>query len=219
MPGCQPLNIHMLLYTLGCSFTYGEELQDPVTQSWPALLAKKIGYDVINHGKPGRGNNYIVKTAIKQVPKLKPDLVIVAWTSCGRMEFADRYSVYDIWPGCQRRFEKPYPHRDTLIKYITSYHNELHQYRNWLQSVILLQDFFKLRNINYRFVNTFDNHELTKKYAKVSQEYIELIDIDRFVGWPDYSMMEWMGDCLKGSGGHPLELGHDRIATEIFNAL
>lgn len=210
----------MLLYTVGDSFTYGEELPDPASQCWPALLAEKLGYTLVNLGKPGRGNNYIVKASIKQVPKLKPDLVIVAWTSCGRLEFADRYGVYDIAPGWKRRFEKPRPHRDTLMKYITSYHNEQHQYRNWLRSVILLQDFFKLRNINYRFVNTFDNHELNKKYAATSEEYIQLIDTDRFIGWADNtSMLEWMGDCSKGPGGHPLEQGHARIAETIFSAL
>jgi hypothetical protein len=32
-------------------------------------------------------------------------------------------------------------------------------------------------------------------------------------------MLEWMGDCPKGPGGHPLELGHARIADAIFTAL
>lgn len=209
----------MLLYTLGDSFTYGEELPDPSAQCWSTLVSKHLGYNLINRGRPGCGNNYMIKTAMKEVPILKPDLVIVAWTSCGRMEFADRFSVYDIWPGCQRRFEKPQPHRDTLIKYITSWNNEMHQYRSWLRSVALLQDFFKLRNINYRFLNTFDNHVLNERYAKHSKEYIDLIDTDKFIGWPDTSMMEWMGDCDKGPGGHPLELGHQRIADYIINAL
>lgn len=208
-----------MLYTLGCSFTYGEELPNPATEAWPVLLANKLGQSVVNRGSPGVGNNYIIKTAIKEVPKHKPDLVIVAWTSCGRMEFADRYSVYDIWPGSRRRYEKPYPHRDIIEKYITSYNNELHQYRSWLRSVILLQDFFKLRNVNYRFVNTFDNHKLTEKHAKVSKEYIDLIDLDKFIGWPSYSMVEWMGDCPLAPRGHPLQQGHQRIADAIFSAL
>ena len=209
----------MLLYTLGDSFTYGEELPDPSKQGWATLVSEQLGYDLINRGRPGCGNNYMIKTAMKEVPKLKPDLVIVAWTSCGRMEFSDRFSVYDIWPGCQRRFEKPHPHRDTLIKYITSWNNDMHQYRGWLRSVALLQDFFKLRNINYRFLNTFDNHVLNVRYAKHSKDYIDLIDTDKFIGWPDTSMMEWMGDCAKGPGGHPLELGHQRIADVVVNAL
>ena len=208
-----------MVYTLGCSFTYGEELPDPSIQAWPVLLANALGQSIINRGKPGIGNNYIIKTAIKEIPQLKPDLVIVAWTSCGRMEFSDEYSTYDIWPGGNRRFKKPYPHRDTLTKYITSYSNELYQYRSWLRSVILLQDFFKLRNINYRFVNTFDNHNLNRKYLDRSSVYADQIDIDKFIGWPDTSLMEMMGDCAKGTRGHPLEEGHRRIANTIFDAL
>jgi hypothetical protein len=193
----------MLLYTLGDSFTYGEELLDPATQSWPALLAEQLDYELINRGQPGCGNSYIIKTAIKEIPKLQPDLVIVAWTSCGRMEFADRYSVYDIWPGCNLRWERPYPHRDTLIKYITSYNNELHQYRSWLRSVILLQDFLKLRNIRYKFLSAFDNLSLHQKYSKHSQEYVTLVDTDNFVGWPDQEIITWCYGYPHEPRGHP----------------
>lgn len=209
----------MLLYTLGDSFTYGEELPDPATQSWPALLAKKLGYDLHNRGKPGCGNNYIIKTAIKEVPVLKPDLVIVAWTSCGRMEFADKYDVYDIWPGSDRKHERSLPHRKELEKYITLYNNESYQYRNWLRSVILLQDFFKLRNINYRFVNTFDNQRLAHWQLKKSKVYADLIDTERFLGWPYTGIVEWQGNCPLGPKGHPMELGHCRIADSIYDLL
>lgn len=209
----------MILYTLGDSFTYGEELPDPATQSWPALLAKQLGYDLVNRGRPGCGNSYIVKTAIKEIPILKPDLVIVAWTSCGRMEFADNNSVYDIWPGCNRRFEQPYPYRDTLIKYITAYNNEIHQYRNWLRSMILLQDFLKLRNINYKFVSAFDSHALNEKYMNHSREYVSLIDTTNFIGWPSDGMVEWAYGCDVGPRDHPLEEGHLKISEAILNSL
>ena len=216
---CRDINKNMLLYTLGDSFTFGEELPDPSTQSWPALLANRLGYDLINKGRPGRGNSYMIKTAIKDVPVLKPDLVIVAWTSCGRMEFADEYSVYDISPGWQRKYEKPYPHRRDLEKYITSYNNEAHQYRGWLRSVILLQDFFKLRNINYRFVNTFDNQQLSHQYLNYSKVDSDLIDTQQFLGWPYTGIVEWAAGCPTGPGHHPLREGHVCIANAIAKLL
>jgi hypothetical protein len=213
------INKNMLLYTLGDSFTYGEELPDPATQSWPALLANKLGYDLRNRGRPGCGNNYMIKTAIKEVPVIKPDLVIVSWTSCGRMEFADRCSVYDIWPGSDRKFERPSPHRRTLEKYITTYNNEQHQYRSWLRSVILLQDFFKLRNINYRFINTFNNQQLSYKYLTNSKVYSDLIDTQQFLGWPYSGIVEWASGCPVGPRHHPLESGHVCIANAIAKLL
>lgn len=209
----------MLLYTLGDSFTYGEELPDPATQAWPVLLAEKLGYKLINRSLPGCGNNYIVKTAIKEIPKLKPDLVLVAWTNCGRMEFADEYSVYDIWPGCDRRWEQPYPHRDALIKYITDYNNEQHQYRSWLRSMILLQDFLKLRNIRYKFLSTFGNLALHQKYGKHSTEYLELVDTSNFVGWPDQEIINWTYGCPTGPRHHPLQSGHKVISNRVYGAL
>lgn len=213
----------MLLQTFGCSFTYGEELPDPVTQAWPALLAQKLGYELHNYGLGGCGNNYMIKTAMKKVPMHTPDLVIVAWTSCNRMEFADHEGVYDIAPGWIRRFRKRFPHRVEMSRLITTYHNKQYQYRNWLRSVVLLQDFFKLRNVNYRFINAFDNQELNSKYFETSQDIISLLDTSKFIGWPDESMVEWTHkkeDALpRGPGGHPLEEGHQRIADVIFDAL
>jgi hypothetical protein len=209
----------MLLYTLGCSFTYGQELPNPSIQSWPSLVADTLNYDLVNRGRPGCGNNYIVKTAMKEVPKLKPDLVIVAWTSCGRLEFSDRYGVFDIWAGCQRKWENPRPHRDDLIQYITSFHNDSHQYRNWLRQVILLQDFFKLRNINYLFLNTFDNQQLNRRHMKNSMEYVDLIDVDKFTGWPYHGTVDWTNGSKNLPGGHPSEEGHQLIKNAVIRGL
>ncbi len=211
----------MLLYTVGDSFTYGDELPDPQTQAWPVLLAKRLGYELYNRGHSGVGNNYIVKSVIKDIPRVQPDLVIVAWTSCGRMEFSDESDdpVYDIWPYCQRRWHTPLPYRDTLIKYISHYNNPMHQYRNWLRSVIMLQDYLKLRNINYRFASAFDNQRLSQEYLHLSREYADQIDVDGFVGWPDNGMVEWASAYPFAPGGHPLEQGHGAIAEKIFSSL
>lgn len=209
----------MLLYTLGDSFTYGEELEDPATQAWPALLANRLGYTIKNRGRPGCGNSYIVKTAIKEVPQLQPNLVIVAWTSCGRIEFADADGVYDVWPNRNKRVNHMYPHRNELVKYVTVYNNERHQYNSWLRSIVLLQDFFKLRNINYRFVSAFDNQRLAYKYIEPAKVYADLIDVDKFIGWPYEGMVEWVEGTPKCPLGHPSAIGHEIIAEKIFNSL
>ena len=36
-----------------------------------------------------------------------------------------------------------------------------------------------------------------------------------WMDWQSEGMIEWMGDCPKGPGGHPLTLGHQRIANKI----
>ena len=48
-----------MLYTVGDSFTYGQELPNPEQQAWPALLADRLGYRLINDGRPGVGMNIL----------------------------------------------------------------------------------------------------------------------------------------------------------------
>ena len=210
-----------MLYTVGDSFTYGQELPNPEQQAWPVLLADRLGYRLINDGRPGVGNEYIVKQTIKAVAKYKPELVVVAWTSCGRQEHADEHGVYDIWPGCNSRaFSEDrsgkLEYRHELIKYITVNNNAEHEYRRWLRQVILLQSFLQNHGIDYIMCNVFDNQHRFGKHYRYNQGYYELIDHTKFVGWPNDGFVEWAYDTPHGPGGHPLEQGHKQIAEKIY---
>ena len=212
-----------MIYTIGDSFTYGQELANPAQDAWPVVLAKKLNISVLNEGRPGVGNEYIVKQTIKAVAKHKPTLVVVAWTSCGRQEHADEWGAYDIWPGCSNRtFSEDrsgkLEYRHELIKYITTHNNDLHEYRRWLRQVILLQSFLQNNQQDYIMCNVFDNQHRFEKHYPDNQGYCELIDHTRFVGWPNDGMVEWAYGTLQGSGGHPLEQGHQRIAEKLYEA-
>ena len=205
------------LYTVGDSFTYGQELPNPEQQAWPVLLADKLGYRLINDGTPGVGNEFIVKKTIQAVAKHKPELVVVAWTSCGRTEFADKWGVYDTWPGCSSRVFDEDPklkYRHELIKYITTYNNDEHEYRRWLRQVILLQSFLQNHGIEYIMCSAFDNQE---RYNP-TEEYITLVNTTKFVGWPNDGFVEWTYGTPHGPSGHPLEQGHKQIAEKIYEA-
>jgi phage anti-repressor protein len=211
----------IMLYTVGDSFTYGQELPNPEQQAWPVLLADRLGYRLINDGRPGVGNEYIVKQTIKAVAKYKPELVVVAWTSCGRQEHADEWGAYDIWPGCSSRVFDEDPklqYRKELIKYITVNNNAEHEYRRWLRQVILLQSFLQNHGIDYIMCNVFDNQHRFGKHYRDNQGYYELIDHTKFVGWPNDGFVEWAYGTPHGPGGHPLEQGHKQIAEKIYEA-
>ena len=210
-----------MLYTVGDSFTYGQELPNPEQQAWPVLLADRLGYRLINDGRPGAGNEYIIKQTIKAVAKYKPELAVIAWTSCGRQEHADEQGVYDIWPGCSsKKFENnQYENRLDLIKYITKYNNAKHEYRRWLRQVVLLQSYLQVNNQPYLFCSTHDNQHRFGKYYTLCQDYYDLIDHKKFVGWPNDGMVEWAYGTPHGPGGHPLEQGHQLVAEEIVKYL
>ena len=41
------------------------------------------------------------------------------------------------------------------------------------------------------------------------------IDTSCYPGWPHTGLSDWPLDAATGPGGHPLELGHERIANEL----
>lgn len=214
----------MKLYTVGDSFTYGEELEDR-NHAWPHVLGNMLGYDVVNEGKRGTGNHWCVKRTINAVTQYEPDLVVVGWTSCGRQEFNDQHGAFTIWPGCTEHVywlhpdQAAFADRGTLSRWLTEYSETVYEFRNWIRQVILLQSFLKQCNIQYRFVNTFDNLDQMQTLNHQAHDLINMIDTVNFVGWPDQQMVEMMADAPKGPGGHPLELGHQRIAEKIYETL
>lgn len=209
-----------MLYTVGDSFTYGQELQNRHRDAWPTLLARQLGMELVNDGRPGAGNEFIVKRTIQAVSKFKPSLVVIAWSSCGRQEHADEWGVYDIWPGCSSRVfdDEQLGHRKELIKYITLNNNAEHEYRRWLRHVILLQSFLQNHKIDYIMCNVFDNQHRFGKFYKDNQGYYELIDETKFIGWPNDGFVQWVYETPHGPGGHPLEQGHKIIAEKIYEA-
>jgi hypothetical protein len=197
----------MKLLAVGDSFTYGEELNDK-SLAWPYLLGNLINYEVTNLGLPGGGNTQIVRKVIEHYQQY--DLIVVAWSHFARMEFADEYGIYDTWPGHQGKlFSNELEHRQTLIKYFRKYYNDQYLYSQYLINIILLQSL--LKNKRYVMFDSFGNTQLRTS----CNLYTSQIDTRYYLGWPKESMMEWTYGCLKGPGGHFLELGHQRVADKI----
>lgn len=218
----------MLLYTLGDSFTYGDELAHPGIEAWPVKLANKLNYTIVNHGQSGCSNAHIVKTAIKNIDSLKPDLVIIAWTSFLRMEFSDNVlGKWHTWPGRDVTFTSETQFRETLLKYITVYQDFLCLYENYLLDIITMQNYLKIRGIEYRFINAFHYDKSQADYFVDSRLKLlrNQIDFDKFWGWPDIGIIEWLyvfmedGLMKKEQRGHPDAQGHICIANKMFSLL
>jgi len=201
----------MRLLTVGDSFTYGDELLNR-DSAWPNLLSKMIGFKLTNLAKPGSGNTNMVRQCVEQVANY--DIVIISWSHYARMEFADAWGVYDIWPGFQNiRFTDNIRYRNELANYVNRYHSDSYLYHQYLINIILLQNYLKINQKKYIMLDSFGNHQTTDR--KINSDQIDQIDTTYFLGWPNESMMEWTYGCSKGPGGHFLEEGHQRVADKI----
>lgn len=205
-----------MIYAIGDSFTYGDELTNQ-DLAWPALLSQKLDRLVINKGRSATGNTRMTKRAIDAVID-GSEMIIIGWSDCNRQEFADDIGIYDLWAGRNyRAFQLEDPtHRINLIKYITAYDTPEYYYAMWLRQIILTQSLCKANNISCIMFIACGAHESHKLYHKKYEKLISLIDQTLFAHPLTESVAEWTYGTPHGPNGHPLEAGHEIIANKIY---
>jgi hypothetical protein len=79
-------------YIFGCSHAAGSEMFDndidqEYTHSYPALIARDLGYEIHNHAIPGGSNDAIFRILIDIHQSITDqDLIIFCWIGAGRVE-------------------------------------------------------------------------------------------------------------------------------------
>lgn len=214
-----PVHLQMI-YTIGDSFTYGEELSDR-SKSWPHLLASRLNADVVNDGKRAGSNDYMIRKLIDHIVTNKnqpPDLVIIGWSSPGRFEWADDAGTFDIWPGYRgRQFDADgSTWRHELSKYIDRFHSSKWLHQRFVNQVLMTQSFLKSMGIKYIMLNVLQNEYYKRLSFDNYLAYEEKIDRDYFIGYGTEGMLEWADDAPKGPDGHFLEKGHQIVARKIY---
>lgn len=222
------------LITHGCSFTYGEELQDPSVSSWPALVASQLGIELLNLARPAYSNDAILQDMVAQDINLIPagiqpswdhytDLVIICWTTYLRMQYVDQSGWFTLWPGREydkgNKFTKFDTLREQMTKYTAVLNNEDWLYSRWLTQVVLMQDHLESLHARYLFFSAFDNQQQYSKQSKTHARLLAKIKTDHFIGWPDQGFTEWAYPCELGPRKHPLEQGHSKVADKLLAEL
>ena len=206
------------LLTVGDSFTYGDELSDHY-QAWSYRLADKLDYEVYNMGQSGCSNASILRRTLDELAVNHYDLLIIGWTSPGRIEWKDDIgAAYDIWPGypADTKFFKEHPWRADLLNYISQHHNSAYLYQQYLIQVISLQSYCQARNINYRMINVSQNDYYRKVGSEQHEQLAKQINTEKFIGWEEFGMVELTKGCPMGPGGHFLDKGHQIVANQIY---
>lgn len=229
---------------IGCSFTYGKDLEDPGTQAWPAILAKKKNFHFVNLAVNGGTNDRTVYHAVKNIDDF--DKFYIAWTSI------DRFTRYRSENNFEVNFSPRLVHhmyQDTREYqeygklHYAFWHNQLYAFKLWLQQIILLQEFFRANNKDYVMISTFSNNinrwlsdwqqfNINVKSLvcfdqmddrQLSAEHLELqalsdkIKTDRFVGWRTKTIQDLVKNHPMGPTNHPLIQGHECIANYVID--
>ena len=201
------------LITHGCSFTYGEELQDPSVSSWPALVSAQLGIDLVNLARPAYSNDAILQDIVAQDINQSDysDLIVICWTSNLRMMFHDMDGHYTVMSTTKDK-----GHRKQISDLLLTTTDLRWLYERWLTQVILAQSYLESRHAKYLFFNAFDNQDANKTLKSPLKSKI---NTSHFIGWPDQGFTEWAYPCKLGPRGHPLEQGHSKVADKLLAAL
>jgi hypothetical protein len=176
----------MKILVNGCSFTSGEES----SVAWPQLIP-----DTVNIAVPGASNDYILHSTVDYIKNVeRPTHAIIAWTSPNRIEISNKH----LTPTSESKYGKE------VIQSVFDDWDIVWARSKFLLQAELLHGYLMHKEIPHVFVSAFD-----------IQSWAQEPTPDHWLGWPRAGMVEWMWDCPKGSGGHPLELGHQRIAEKI----
>lgn len=202
-----------MIYCIGDSFTYGEELADR-SKAWPIVLGQLLDRPVTNLGKPATGNYRMVKRTMDSVFKGDAELIVIGWSDPARQEFGDDISICDLWAG--RRFrggQSASDHRMDLIKYMTAYDVPGYYYAKWLRQIILIQSFCRANNVKCIMFSACNAEDYNKKF---DNKLVNSVDTSTYIDWPMMGASDWTYGTPHGPGGHFLDDGH-RIVAERLN--
>jgi lysophospholipase L1-like esterase len=217
-----------MIYCIGDSFTYGDELTDagwdnqhPSPNAWPGKLGQLTNRPVTNLGRRACGNTRLVKRIVDTAFKDDAELVVISWTSPNRVEFLNG-TPYDVWPGRNLKAVDN-KHKETLIKALTLDHNEhfdLWCMRKWIRDIIVTQNLLANQGKPYLMLVTWHDWAPTED----TQDLWDKVDFRYFIGHPTSNLNGYNGyktmcyyfsSDQKLPGGHPTEAGHQQIAENI----
>jgi hypothetical protein len=189
------------IMSIGCSMTKGVGVSDDET--WPHQFSKLIPNGVdLNLGMGGESNDYISRTLITFYELLKPDLVLIMYTSLPRREVYTKHgSVEPFMPTYQFGYMKETEDGKRMHTHLTELQNDNENFINWYKNHQLIKLFLESKGCNwiwngfwgipadYVEPNRFDGdyHNLidrgvdklhpgpfhNKKYAKKLKNYIQ----------------------------------------------
>jgi hypothetical protein len=232
----------MSIYSIGCSFTEGQGLENFQTENYTYLLSKKTKMNSYNFGNSGSSNDYVFRKVFEILNNgfTKDDILIVQWTSYIRLELP---RVYD-----NRKFFFTLPNTlqpvsDKIIKpineggvYINQVVNENTDYKKTDATTKKLSELHE--NDFRKFIGYFlnENYQMnkTKNYIKSLYSYLELNGYKHlhFFGWDncviaDNEILNYDKFLNKTFGGytntlgnsHPNKLGHSEWSSFLFKKL
>ena len=225
----------MNLKSFGCSFIFGSELYDDGEHelyamgsrlTWPAILAKHLGYNYHTYARPGSGNLQITERVLNQAVNLEPALYVIGWTWIDRFDHVSETATE--WPddlskpgsGWGTGWKTIMPADNTALS--RTYYRDLHsEYQDKLNTLISIRTTIDvLKSKNLPFIMTYMDELMFDTQWHVSPAVLDLQNYIRphMTCFDGQNFLEW--SKKKGypnsAAAHPLEEAHAAAAQYIL---
>lgn len=234
----------MTLFFTGCSFTYGDDLDNPLSGSWPAVVAKNKNQNFVNNAVSAGTNDRIVYQVVKNIDSYEK--FYIAWTSIDRFTRYRQDNNFEVHfnPSLKNSlYQQSFEYHEYGKIHYAYWHNNLYAFKLWLQQIRLVQSLLREKKKPYIMINAFpnnikrwsvdwknfnnsvksllcfdamDDEQLYKEHIEI-QESLSEIDFDNFINWSEWNISEFCNKFEKGPTNHPLEDGHKSIAHYILS--
>ena len=147
------------IMSLGCSNTEGLGVND--SQTWPSQFAKLVPNGVnFNFGTGGRSNDFISRCLLTYYDIIKPDLVLIMYTSPLRREiYTSDGGIEPFMPTSSWGFLKETDEGIKIQEHLTSLQNDTEDYMNWYKNHLLIKYFLESMGCNW----IWNGREITRQ--------------------------------------------------------
>jgi hypothetical protein len=164
------------IMSVGCSHTEGIEANDDET--WPHYFSKSISNGVdLNFGYSGRSNDYISRTILSFLDKIKPDLVLVMYTYPSRREYYKSDGGIEPFALNPWGYYKEHPDGINEFEMLEKLSNAEDDYINWYKNHQLITYYLKSKGIPFIWNGVFldteytDDNRFDGDYKKYTDEH------------------------------------------------
>lgn len=162
--------------SLGCSNTEGVGVNNHET--WPYQFTSLIPNGVnMNFGTGGRSNDFIVRCLLTYYDLIKPDLVLIMYTSPQRKEiYTKDGGVEPFVPTHNWGYMKETEDGKKIQKYLTELQNDNEDFINWYKNHQLIKLFLESKGCNWIWNGWFGIPKEYEEFNRFDEMYGNFID-------------------------------------------
>lgn len=205
----------MILFD-GCSWTWGDELENREKDRFSTLVSDHIGKNHVNISERGKSNDGILRTTIEYCENNTVDLAIIQFTKISRREILDSKGERYIRLNVGNR-------DDASVLYYENLSTNADDIANFYKNKFLLEYFFKVKDIPYYFVCLNRKKDLLYKTNPSSWQKMSdskpVTSLFSVFGGNKYDGTPYFDYPHAERGGHPNIKGHQKIAEHILQNL